>query len=229
MTLTDNPVFLHNFHELNEIGRIYYQVAVRPNWPARRQFFFEGCRDLMGQMYIADRMALYDAILKYRPRQCFEVGTFTGGGSTFFLASAFQALGEGRVITLEADANLHQLASGYYKRYLPALNEHVTFLHGTSVQASFEPLIDRERGVDCLFLDGAEDAGETHRQYEFFRRHLRPGSVLMAHDWETDKLRITRAVLESSPDWHRERVISEPDSVGFALYIYRPVNAPAPA
>ena len=212
---------LHNYHELDDIGRLLYQTRIKPTWDVQRQFFFEGCRDLIGQMYIADRKALYDAILKYRPRQCFEVGTWTGGGSTYFLASAFKAIGAGKLITLEAHPVLHEVGSAFYRQYLPALSPFVEFVHGGDV-GLFNNYIDKEYGVDCVFIDGAESAEETFAQYEFFLPMLRPGAVLMAHDWNTDKQRLLRPLLETSPEWTLEQYIGEPESVGFALYIYNP-------
>lgn len=221
MSIPNMDVFQHNYHELTDMGRALYMVAVKPKWDERQQFFFEGCRDLPGQMYIADRKALYDAILKHKPRQCFEIGTYLGGGSTYFLASAFRELGAGQVVTLEAEQNHFVLAAGYYARYLPALYPHVKFLLGND-PALFNPHIDAERGVDCLFLDGGSEAEETFQQLAFFQPHLRPGTLLMAHDWDTEKQRMVRPYLENSPDWQLDQYIGEPHSVGFASYIYRP-------
>jgi len=212
---------LHNYHELDDIGRLLYQVRVKPTWDTRQQFFFEGCRDLVGQMYIADRQALYDIILKYRPKQCFEIGTWTGGGGTYFLSSAFRTLGEGKVITLESHPVLHEVGSAFYRRYLPDLNPFVEFLHGHDV-TMFNTYIDPAYGVDCVFIDGMESAEETYAQYEFFLPRLRDGAVLMIHDWNTDKQRLLRPILEASPDWVQEMYIGEPYSVGFAQFIYHP-------
>lgn len=218
MLTPSSPVFLHNYHELTDIGRILYMVAMKPEWDEERQFFFEGCRDLAGQMYIADRRGLYQTIIKREPRTCYEIGTFTGGGSTFFLASAFRKLGAGRVVTLEADPNHHILATAFYSRYLPDLRPHVEFLRGDD-PAAFTPFIEADGGTDCVFLDGAADAEETMRQFRFFEPTLRPGSVLMCHDWETEKQRELRAHLAGRPEWRLETVMGEPESVGFAVLV----------
>lgn len=222
MSVIDQTVLRHNYHELTDTGRLLYMVAVKPKWDERRQFFFEGCRDLPGQMYVADRQALHDAILRHRPAQCFEVGTFTGGGSTFFLASAFHALGSGRVVTMEADQNRFMLAAGFYAQHLPQLYAHAKFLLGSD-PALFAPFIEPERGVEAVFLDGSEDAEATWREFLFFRPHFRRGALLMAHDWNTDKQRLLRPFLEQSADWRCELLIDEPDSVGFAVYVHEPV------
>jgi len=223
MLTPSSPVFLHNYHELSDINRILYMVAMRPDWDEERRFFFEGCRDLPGQMYIADRRALYQTILKYGPRTCYEIGTYTGGGSTFFLAQAFKKLGAGRVITLEADPNTHILAAAFYARYLPDLRRHVEFLRGSDTSA-FTPFIEAEGGVDCVFLDGAADAEETMRQFHFFEPFFHAGSVLMCHDWETEKQRDLRAHLAERSDWRLETVMGEPESVGFAVLVHEPAG-----
>ncbi|MBP2307311.1 hypothetical protein GBZ48_19125 [Azospirillum melinis] len=220
MSMPSMEVFRHNYHELTDVGRALYMVAVKPKWDERQQFFFEGCRDLPGQMYMADRRALFEAILKRRPRQCFEIGTYLGGGSTYFLASAFRQLGAGQVVTLEAEQNNYALAAGYYARYLPELNPHVKFLLGGD-PALFLPHIDPEQGVDSLFLDGSSDGEETFGQLRFFEPHCRPGTLLLAHDWDTEKQRLVRPYLENSPDWQLDQYIGEPDSIGYAAYIRR--------
>ena len=221
MLTPNSPVFRHNFHELDEIGRILYMVAVKPKWDGRRQFFFEGCRDLIGQMYIAERMALYDAIIRHRPKNCFEIGTYTGGGSTLFISTAFKDLGNGRLVTLEADQNYYLLAASFYEQYLPDQKARTKFLLGDRPDL-FRPMIEEDGGVDCVFLDGASDPRQTMEQFQFFEPHFRPGSIVMCHDWDFDKQAILRPHLEARSDWELEVRLTDPDSVGFVVYVYRP-------
>ncbi|WP_029009848.1 class I SAM-dependent methyltransferase [Azospirillum halopraeferens] len=221
MLSPNSPVFRHNYHELDDFGRILYMVAVKPKWDARRQFFFEGCRDLAGQMYVAERMALYDAILRHRPRTCYEIGTFTGGGSTFFISAAFRDLGAGRLVTLETSRNHYLLAASFYEQYLPAHKAHTTFIHGDRPEL-FLPMITEDGGVDCVFLDGAAEPAQALEQFRFFEPRFRPGSVVMCHDWDLDKQEALRPHLESRRDWVQEVRLTDPDSVGFVVYVHRP-------
>ncbi|SMH30435.1 O-methyltransferase [Azospirillum agricola] len=221
MLTPSSPVFRHNFHELSDLNRILYMVAVKPKWDPHTQFLFEGCRDLIGQMYLEERRALYDAILRHKPRHCFEIGTFTGGGSTFFLSSAFKALGAGQVVTLEADQNLYLLAASFYERYLPDRKPHAKFIHGSSAEL-FSPILAEAGGADCVFLDGASDPEQTMQQFAYFEPHFRPGSVLMCHDWDCDKQALLRPHLESRADWRLEVRLTDPDSVGFVVYVHEP-------
>jgi len=43
----------------------------------------------------------------------------------------------------------------------------------------------------------------------------------MAHDWGTEKMRLLRPVIESSPNWDIEVQLGEPESVGFVMARYR--------
>jgi predicted O-methyltransferase YrrM len=208
----------HNLHELSRLERVrYFGLDRLPLEPERRRFF-EGCRRLPGQMWIEDRKGLYEAVLRHRPRCCFEIGTYTGGGSTYFLASAFASLGTGKVITLERDRSLYEGARSAYRRLLPHLLPHVEFLHGGSPQA-FRPYIEQAGGVDCCFLDGADDATESVAQFEFFEPFFGAGALFMAHDWDTEKMRLLRPLVESRAEWQTELCLGPPASVGFIVKV----------
>ncbi len=200
----------HNFYELTAEERLRYNRGKGlASWDI---FFYEGCLPIPGEMYKADREALYDAIIRYKPAHCYEIGTGSGGGSTFFLASAFAELGRGKVITLEiANGGAKQ----NYVRFTPDLLPFVEFLTGSD-----PAIFPIEESVECVFLDGAEDGEQTLRQYEFFKPYFRPGSILMAHDWGTEKMRLLRPVIESDPNWVIEIQLDEPDSVGFIVAGY---------
>ncbi|MBI9086558.1 MAG: class I SAM-dependent methyltransferase [Desulfobacterales bacterium] len=206
----------HNYHELTDLEKLYYRLVIRPTLSADHRFFFEGALDIIGQMYLAERQALFNAIIQFKPRRCFEVGTFTGGGSTFFLASAFEKIGAGKVITLEPHPALFSLATAAYRTYLPHLLDHVEFIKGGDVEA-FVPHIDPAEGVDAFFLDGAENADQTLAQYRFFQPHLHSGTVMMAHDWDTDKMASVRPRVESDPQWETLLALDPPYSVGLVV------------
>jgi len=219
---------LHNFHELSAAERYRYRAIDRLRFGRERRFLFEGCRAIRGQLWVADRRALYETVLRHRPRHCFEIGTWTGGGSTYFLARAFASLGRGKVITLESDLGLHEAAVAMYRRHLPDLIPYVEFLYGDSPEA-FLPFLGETGGVDCCFLDGAEDPAETMAQFTFFDRLFEQGSIVMAHDWETDKATLLRPALEQSDEWTPELRLGPPESVGFAVFTRSAGDAPPPA
>ena len=203
----------HNYHELTLDERRRYEQNERKGLSLWDRFFFEGCLPIPGEMYRADRQALYDTILQYKPTHCYEIGTGSGGGSTFFLACAFAKLGRGKVISIEINDGP---ALRNYQQYTPDLLPFVEFLTGDDPS-----LFDLGERVDCVFLDGAEDGEQTLKQYEFFKPYFRPGSILMAHDWGTEKMRLLRPIIENSPDWDIEIQLGEPESVGFVIARYR--------
>jgi predicted O-methyltransferase YrrM len=208
---------LHHYDELNTRQRIRYHLADRFRFSAEDRFFFEGCRGNPGQMFLAERRALYEAILRHQPRHCFEIGTYTGGGSTFFLAHAFARLGKGKVITMESDASLHKRCVNFYHKRLPKLFPFVEFVHGDRVEALSPYIGDR---LDCFFLDGAEDADQTVSQYLFFEQFCDQGTVMMAHDWHTEKMKNLRAMLpEAAMEWRLEVRLDSPVSVGFVVMV----------
>ncbi len=117
----------HNYHELSKIDKISYLIFVRWFLKKEDRFFFEGPLKLVGQMYQAERKALYNAIIENKPRHCFEIGTFTGGGSTYFIAQAFKKLGRGKLFTIENNQRLYKEAKNYYSKYLKKLLPFVFF------------------------------------------------------------------------------------------------------
>lgn len=208
---------IHHFHELNRRQRLRYHLIDRFRFSEQDRFFFEGSRKVPGQMFLAERRQLYETILKYKPRQCFEVGTHTGGGSTFFLASAFAELGTGKVVTIECEVSYYNFAKRSYEKYLRHLLPFVEFVHGSSMEA-FLPYIDNN-GVDCFFLDGADDAGQTVGQCRFFDPYFKPGTILMVHDWHEDKMKkLKPMLLEERGSWTKVVELGQPESPGFAIF-----------
>ena len=134
----------------------------------------------------------------------------------FFIASAFKEIGAGKLFTLESNTTLFSLATAAYKAFVPELLAHVEFINGGSVEL-FASHIRASEGAEAFFLDGAENADQTLEQYGYFLPHLRPGAVMMAHDWHTDKMMKVRPMIESDPRWKFLLELEPPDSVGFVV------------
>ena len=194
--------------------------------PRTTRWFAEGHPKLDGQLWVADRKLLYDTVRARAPRACFEIGTWKGGGSTLFIAQALYDNGGGVLHTIEIDPAMAADARRAYETYLPHLLPHVEF-HVGDYREEYRGVLGShpaEAGshtsmADFVFLDGAENAGETLAQYEFFLPHLPPASAVVVHDWLTDKARLVRGVLEQSPGWRIEQVLLPPRSVGCALAV----------
>ena len=108
----------------------------------------------------------------------------------------------------------------YYKTCIPELLPYVEFINGSD-PALFRPYLG-ENGLECVFFDGAEDGRQTLDQFRFFEAFLRPGSVVIAHDWNTRKMEKLRPSLESTPSWLKTLELKPPVSLGFASFVYRP-------
>lgn len=207
----------HNFHALTILEMIWYLIFIRPKWSGEKRFLFEGSFLLLGQMYVAERKLLYDTILMYKPRHCFEIGTYTGGGSTYFIAKAFEHLHAGKLITMEIDPYYYNKAKDYYKNNIPKVGARVEFILGSTPEM-FDAVIQEYKSVDCIFLDGAEESGQTLSQYEYFLPHFHSGTILMVHDWNTEKTRTLKPILLNDTKWKLVQELHPPVSVGMAVF-----------
>jgi len=191
---------------------------IRPFIPRKTRWFFEGHPKLKGQLWFEDRKLVYYAVRTYKPLYCFEIGTWKGGGSTLFIAQALFENGEGKLYTIEIDENFYKEAIDGYSTYLQHLLPYVEFFLGDFRKVYPEVLRAIGR-VDLLFLDGPEDAEETLDQFRFFLPYMQRGSLLIAHDWFSEKCRLLKPLIEASTDWELKQVLLPPKSLGCALAI----------
>lgn len=207
----------HNFHELTVLEMVIYFLFIRPFWSKEKKFFFEGSLFLLGQMYIAERKLLFDTIKEYKPRHCFEIGTYTGGGSTYFIAKAFESVGSGKLITMEIDSYYYKKAKEYFTKKIPSVGKCVDFILGSKAEI-FNETIKIYGGVDCVFLDGAEDSNQTFEQYNYFLPYFHCGTILMIHDWNTEKTLKLKPLLLNDRKWKLVKEIKQPESVGLIIF-----------
>jgi len=193
---------------------------VRHFVPRQPRWYYEGNPALRGQLWYAERKLLYHVIRKHRPAVCFEIGTWRGGGSTLFIAQGLHDNGSGQLHTIETNLEFFEESRANYERLLPHLLPHVIF-HRGDYRAVYSGILQEVGAVDFLFLDGAEDAQETLQQYQFFQPFLRPGSLLMAHDWFTTKCALLRNEIERSAHWDIVSVLVPPRSIGMMLAVRR--------
>jgi cephalosporin hydroxylase len=190
---------------------------VRRLIPHRLRWFYEGCPEVRGQLWYAERRLLYRTIRRHRPLVVCESGTWLGGGSTLFIAQALHDNGRGILHSTEVIPEFHDSAQRNYKRYLPHLLPYVKFHLGESSDV-YPSLLPTLKSIDVLLLDGAENAELTWREFSLFEPYLQKGAVLMAHDWHTEKTAQLKPHLTSSPDWELERVLHPPYSLGLAVF-----------
>lgn len=219
MTTRPLPLPVKNAHELGKWPfRAWF--AARVLVPRSYRSLYEGHLHMPGQMWFEDRRVLYDTVRRLKPRHCFEVGTWMGGGSTLVIARALRDNGVGKLHTIEVLDDVHREAVDRYRTHVPELLPFVELHHGDYAEV-FPPLLDEAGGVDFFVLDGAEDGAQTVEQFHFFDERSHAGTELFAHDWNTEKTRLLRPVLEGHPAWEITQVAGPPKSVGLAVAVRR--------
>ena len=168
-------------------------------------------------MWYAERKVLYETIRRIKPQIVCESGTWRGGGSTYFIAQALCENGSGVLHTTEANPEFFQSACQSYETHLAPLRSFVEFHLGESASV-YPALLETLGKVDAVLLDGAEDGQRTFDEFRLFQPYLGPGSIVMAHDWNTEKMVILRPFLEASPLWTLVQMVPPPQSVGFVVY-----------
>ena len=180
------------------------------------RFYYEGRPPLEGQMWYRERKLLFRTVRRFKPLHCFEVGTWKGGGSTLFVAQALAENGSGILHTVESNLEFHDQAKENFRKHLPGLLPFVDFRFGDYRQV-FPEILNSVGRVDFLILDGPEDAQSTLDQFRLFLPFMKPGSLLMVHDWLTEKARLIRPIIEDRLKWRLKEVLLPSASIGFAL------------
>lgn len=209
---------MKTYHVLSDRRKEAYRRA-RFLIPKKTRLFFEGSIDVPGQLWFADRKLIYNRILKHKPECVFEVGTWLGGGSTLIIASALAKNGFGKLHTIEADHQIYQEAVENYSRYLQHLKPFVELHYGVSTDV-YPAVLEGVKAVNFLFMDGSNDPQQTTDEYNMFKPFLKKGSILVAHDWDDEKMMALKPLISSSSDWSIEEVLTMPKSVGLAACRY---------
>lgn len=206
----------HNFWELSNFNKVIYLLFIRPFQSKKERVFFDGSFFLPGQMYKAERKAIYEIVRETQPDYCFEIGTYTGGGSTFFISKALRDNGKGKLFTTENDQFLYNKAKKRYQKYIKSQYSFIEFIYSSS-PIVFEKYLKEKDKAYIVLLDGAEDGGQTLEQYNYFLPYFRKGTILMIHDWNTEKTRLIKPVILNNDRWKIITEIKPPSSVGFII------------
>lgn len=210
---------LSNFGTLSNLEKITYLLFIRPFQNRKDRVFFDGSFFLPGQMYKAERKALYDAVINMKPDYCFEIGTYTGGGSTFFISKALKDNNKGRLFTTENDEFLYKKAKSRYEKYIKSQSPFIEFIFSDKPDV-FEKYLQEENKTNFIFLDGAEDGNQTLEQYNFFKKYFKNGTILALHDWNTEKTVQVKPIILQDSNWTKLVELNKPVSIGFAIFKY---------
>jgi predicted O-methyltransferase YrrM len=183
--------------------------------------FLEGCIHIPGQMWIAERKFLYDLVKRYRPEIAIEVGTWKGGGSTYFIASALSENKKGKLFTVESCEEFYKEAVQAYKTYLPELCLYVNFLFGESCNI-YPTILKGLSQIDLAFFDGGDDPSKAVKEFEIFDSYFHKGSIIVMHDWNNEKMSLMKPFLiKRFIQWEKIGELSFPQSqVGIVAFIH---------
>ncbi|MEI6304733.1 MAG: class I SAM-dependent methyltransferase [Candidatus Taylorbacteria bacterium] len=209
-----------NFWVLSNFQKVFYLSFYRWFISRKDRVFFEGSLFLPGQMYMAERKALYDVVINEKPDYCFEIGTYTGGGSTYFLSKALRDNNKGKLITIESDIGLYNKAVMRYSRFIKSNRRYVEFIHSNSPDVFFD-FLNKNNCKIMLFLDGSNDSRETLDQYNFFLKYFKSGSIIALHDWNSAKTAQVQPVIEQSHLWEKVVQLDQPASIGFRIFKHK--------
>lgn len=152
-----------------------------------------------GQLWLDDRRFLWDTLTALRPQVAAETGTWKGGGSTYFIASALKANGAGILYTVENNNDLHAEAVHNFYTLWPHLVPYVKFHLGDSLAVYRDVMA--KMVLDFVFLDGNHDADVSLQEFQLFTPLLRIGGVIMVHDWYNGKAETIKPLVANNPDW----------------------------
>jgi len=170
-----------------------------------------------GQLTPEERKALYTTILNEKPNVVFEVGTWKGGGSTYFISSGLYENKIGKLYTVECNKIFYDHAINLYNTTFSHLLPYVNFNYGESLIV-YPEILEKISNIDFLFLDGGIVPEKTLAEYYMFMPYLKTGAILACHDWNEDnKMVKLRETILKDPSW--KMIVYLPEGpTGFALF-----------
>jgi predicted O-methyltransferase YrrM len=136
-----------------------------------------------GQIEAVEAHALYAHIRGSRPAVVIEIGTATGGGTTYWIASALDKNEHGMLHTIEIHRGKYHWATARYRQEMPHLLRRICFHLGNSVELL--PHIAAGRHVDFAMIDGG--SGDVPvQEIKALEDRILPGSSIAVHDWYFD-------------------------------------------
>ena len=153
-----------------------------------------------GQLMPEERQILYETILKEKPDFVFEVGTWKGGGSTYYISSALFENKKGILFTIECNKEMYSHAMQLYNKELIYLKSHINFNLGKSLEI-YPELLKTIPKLDFVFLDGDNNADQTIKEYLMFEPYLKSDSIIACHDWNILKMEKLKNLISNDRSW----------------------------
>lgn len=178
-----------------------------------------------GQMWPEERSLLQQIVQQLRPAVALEIGTWKGGGSTFQIATALLNNNYGTLHTCEPDYELYKIAQNTYVSELQ--NKYPVILYNNYSHHLINHLLENNLIPDFVLMDGPEDPNVSINDLKTLENHMKEGSIVSFHDWDTDiradglistKSVLVRPYIESSKKWQLLHYITKPISIGFSVW-----------
>jgi predicted O-methyltransferase YrrM len=157
-----------------------------------------------GMTRLNDYLALSAVLLWYRPKRIFEIGTYLGVTSDFFL----RLLPDCEVVSIAyVGGLLNSLGKSYNNSNLskkqigscvsPARRERFHQIYGDSHKLKADVFKDKFGIFDCIFIDGDHCADGVSRDTEFAKSLIADNGLICWHDANPkDKYRDVQLFLE---------------------------------
>lgn len=174
-----------------------------------------------GEMSALERELLYNWVCSYNPLNVLEIGTGTGGGGCYYMASALKEHnGQGLIYTCDPSRSPEE---NFFKEF-----PMVKFYQQRSDKL-INYLISNNINIDFIFFDGPENPDTAMNDILTLENFIKSGTKFAMHDWETaerifDKAISTKAkkirpYMENSSKW---KLLHQTEncmySVGLCLY-----------
>jgi predicted O-methyltransferase YrrM len=147
-----------------------------------------------GSLNHGDRRAIYTLIRHFKPQRVLEIGTHLGS-STLYISAALKENARqnapGQMLTVDVvDVNAPDAAwarAGALRTPRQMLEECGTaHLVEFRVADSLQFLRSNREQFDFCFLDGSHSAKWVYNEVQLVQRALRPGSLILLHDFFPD-------------------------------------------
>ena len=158
----------------------------------------------------AERLLLYTTVHEVKPKLALECGTWQGMGSTLFISQAIwenRADGvKGTLHSFELDADLIENAfKAYSASFQELIHDSVVKFHDTDFLGAI--LNDDYKGATFCLLDGPDDSAFTFKCFNRMKELMSTGSVLILHDWNSQKCEIVRSLANPDNGWEIVQIL----------------------
>ena len=169
---------------------------------------FVNCQFKNAELTPTEREKLYRWIYNIRPHKILEIGTGSGGSTTYMAQAALDSNNSCTIYTCDPRRKPIPL---FFKLY-----PFVRFYNTTS--DIFTSKLDRIH-FNFIFFDGPDNPHIAINDLIFLEKNMRKGTYFSMHDWDCNKAIRVRSYLQKADNWQRIEVIGkEEESVGLCLY-----------